>query len=449
MKIQVRQSLYSSIAFGVVFIIISAFIYMLFYENIKKETYKNLRKTAHVVALFYLEEDELNVREFAKVQNQFEEIVSGVSYQVYDDSGKLVHGHKRKLIAPDILERIEKEEKLDFATETEYCHGIFYKDNQGDFVIVTKETKSLLNSQLVILLWILVSALVIGLLAVILLSRWLARIAYRPFRDVIDQVKNISPDKSGMQIESPHTGDELQELTDTFNHLLKQISDTFVIQKNFVNYVSHEFKTPLAAMLGNLEVFSLKERSPEEYLKLSETLIGQVHQLEEILNTLIIISDLKKDTDLDRLIRIDDLIWKIIDRISYSYIGSKINVIVDVLPENESLLLVKEYQTQLFMALFNIIENAVKYSQGESVELKLFDNQGGLVLSIQDRGIGIPEEELGNISKPFYRANNTGSVQGSGIGLSIALRILEKNNIKYNIKSEKGKGTLVIISFES
>lgn len=448
MKIQVRQSLYSSIAFGVVFIIISALIYMLFYENIKKETYKNLRKTAHVVALFYLEEDELNVREFAKVQNQFEEIVSGVSYQVYNDSGELVYGHNRKLIVPTILKIVEKEEQLDFTTETEYCHGIFYKDNQGDFIIVTKETKSLLNSQLVILLWILVSALVIGLLAVILLSRWLARIAYRPFRDVIEQVKNISPDKSGMQIESPHTSDELQELTDTFNHLLKQISDAFVIQKNFVNYVSHEFKTPLAAMLGNLEVFSLKERSPEEYSRLSETLIVQVHQLEEILNTLIIISDLKKDTDLDRLIRIDDLIWKIIERISYSYAGSKINVMVEVLPENENLLVVKEDQNHLLMALFNIIENAVKYSQGESVELKLFDNQGGLVLSIQDRGIGIPEEELGNISKPFYRANNTGSVKGNGIGLSIALRILEKNNIKYNIKSEKGKGTLVIISFE-
>ena len=265
MKIQERQSLYSSIAFGVVFIIISVLIYMLYYENIKKETYKNLRKTAYIVALFHLEEDELNVREFEKVQKQFEEMVSGVSYQVYHKSGKLAYGNKRKHVDPEILKVIEREKKLDFTTETEYCHGIFYEDNQGDFVIITKETKSLLNSQLIILLWILISALLVGLIAVIFLSKWLARIAYKPFSNVIEQVKNISPDKSGMQIESPHTDDELQELTDTFNHLLRQISETFVIQKNFVNYVSHEFKTPLAAMLGNLEVFSLKERSPDEY----------------------------------------------------------------------------------------------------------------------------------------------------------------------------------------
>lgn len=447
MKIQERQSLYSSIAFGVVFIIMSVLIYMLYYENIKKETYKNLRKTAHIVALFHLEEDELNVREFEKVQKQFEEIVSGVSYQVYDKSGKLVYGHKRKIIIPDILKKIEKEKRLDFSTDTEYCHGIFYEDNQGDFVIITKEAKSLLNKQLFILLWILISALIIGLITVILLSKWLARIAYKPFSNVIEQVKGISPDKSGMQIESPHTDDELQELTDTFNHLLRQISETFVIQKNFVNYVSHEFKTPLAAMLGNLEVFSMKERSANEYSALAKTLIAQIHQLEEILNTLIIISDLRKNTDISSTIRIDDLIWKIIERISHSHAGSKINIRVEILPEDENLLAVKEDRTQLLMALFNIIENAVKYSQGEAVDINLYNNRGCLNISIQDRGIGIPEDELENISKPFYRANNTSRVQGSGIGLSIALRILEKNDIKYNIQSESQKGTRITISF--
>lgn len=447
MKIQERQSLYSSIAFGVVFIIISVLIYMLYYENIKKETYKNLRKTAYIVALFHLEEDELNVREFEKVQKQFEEMVSGVSYQVYHKSGKLAYGNKRKHVDPEILKVIEKEKKLDFTTETEYCHGIFYEDNQGDFVIITKETKSLLNGQLIILLWILISALVVGLIAVIFLSKWLARIAYKPFSNVIEQVKNISPDKSGMQIESPHTDDELQELTDTFNHLLRQISETFVIQKNFVNYVSHEFKTPLAAMLGNLEVFSLKERSPDEYSALAGTLIVQIHQLEEILNTLIIISDLRKSSDINSTIRIDDLIWKIIERISYSHAGSKINVRVEVLPENENLLVVKEDRTQLLMALFNIIENGVKYSQGETVDITLYNNGDCLHISIKDRGIGIPREELENISKPFYRANNTGWMQGCGIGLSIALRILEKCSIKYNIESEDKKGTCVTISF--
>lgn len=447
MKIQERQSLYSSIAFGVVFIIISALIYMLYYENIKKETYKNLRKTAYIVALFHLEEDELNVREFEKVQTQFEEIVSGVSYQVYEKSGKLAYGHKRKYVDPAILKIIEREKKLDFATDTEYCHGIFYEDNQGDFIIITTEAQSQLNSQLVILLWILISALIVGLIAVIFLSKWLARIAYKPFCNVIEQVKNISPDNSGMQIESPHTDDELQELTDTFNHLLRQISETFVIQKNFVNYVSHEFKTPLAAMLGNLEVFSLRERSANEYSALAETLIIQIHQLEEILNTLIIISDLRKSADMSSSVRIDDLIWKIIERISYSHTGSKINVRVEILPEDENLLVVKEDRTQLLMALFNIIENGVKYSQGETVDIILYNNRGCLNISIQDRGIGIPEEELKNISKPFYRANNTSRVQGSGIGLSIALRILEKSKIKYNIQSEKQRGTRVTISF--
>lgn len=445
MKIQVRQSLYSSIAFGVVFIILSCLIYLLYSQNLRKALYKNLEKTAYITALFYLEEDELNTKEFEKVKKQFEEIVSGTVYQVYDTEGHVIWGNMDEKLPGATLKKIQKEKKLSFSSEANFCMGIFYEDNQGDFIIISKEQRNLLNEQLVSLLWILFSALVIGLIAVVLLSRWLAHIAYKPFTYVIEQVKNIPPNNPVNQIRSPNTQDELQELTDTFNHLLEQISETFVIQKNFVNYVSHEFKTPLASILGNLEVFSLKDRSPKEYEALSLKLISQIHQLEGILNTLIVVSDLRENAELSNQFRIDELIWEIIERVSFNYKNSKINVQIDVLPEDESLLIVNQDRTQLLMALFNIIENAVKYSGGEEIVIKLTKQQNKLGLSVEDKGMGIPAEELESISKPFYRAGNASPLKGTGIGLSIALRILEKNKIEYKIQSEEKRGTIVFI----
>jgi signal transduction histidine kinase len=448
MKIQVRQSLYSSIAFGVIFIIISSFIYIFYSENAQNSIYKNLEKTAYIAAFFHLEEDELNAKEFEKVREQFDEIVSGTAYQVYDTQDSIVWGNRDEEIPLPVLSKIHKEKHLHFSTEANFCYGIFYEDNQGDFIIIAKEPKDTLNEQLISLLWALLSALIFGLVAVVLLSRWLAHIAYKPFSDVIKQVRNIPANNPTKQIASPNTKDELQELTDTFNRLLEQISETFIIQKNFVSYVSHEFKTPLASMLGNLEVFSLKDRSPEEYEELSQKLISQVRQLEGILNTLIIVSDLRKDTSLDNQFRIDELIWEIIEKVSFNYANNKVDVQIDILPEDENLLVVYKDRTQLLMALFNIIENAVKYSRGEPITIKLYKSADSLCLFVKDKGIGISPEDIKYISKPFYRAGNANPIQGSGIGLSIALRILEKNDIEYEIQSQEGIGTTIALSFQ-
>lgn len=446
MKIQTRQSIYSSVAFGVVFIIVSFLVYVLYADKAKSVVYKNLEKTANLVALFHLEEDELNSKEFEKIKTQFEEIVSETSYQLYNESDNIIFGNKNEKIAPPVLQKIREQQSYNFLTATNFCHGIFYEDNQGDFIIITKESKTYLDEQLISLLGILALALIVGLIAVVLLSRWLSRVAYKPISNIIKQVNNFTPTTPGTLIESPNTKDELQELTNTFNRLLERISESFVIQKNFVSYVSHEFRTPLTSMQGNLEVFSLKDRNPKEYEELSQKLVLQIRQLEEILNTLMVVSDLRKNIDLNNQFRIDELIWEIVEKISVHYVNPKIDVIIDILSEDENILTITKDRTQLLMALFNIIENAIKYSK-KTVDIRIYKESAYLYLSIRDQGIGIPIEKLANISKPFFRGDNTNRIQGRGIGLSIALRILDKNNIKYEVQSKEGEGTTVIIIF--
>lgn len=445
MKVQTRLSLFCSVVFGVIFAVLSLLIYVLYYNNVEKSIYDGLQKTVQITALFYLEEDELSSKDFAKIRKQFEEVVSDSFYQIYNEDNIISYGAKPADISPNILDRIRKEKQLSFSTDEFLCNGIFYEDNQGDFVVVTKKKKEELNEQVNELLWVLLAAFIIGLLAIIGLSRWVSHVAYRPFRMVINQVNNISTKNLDVQIESPQTKDELQDLTDTFNVLLGKLSETFVIQKNFVNYVSHEFKTPLASILGNLEVFLIKDRTSEEYKQLSEKLIQQIYQLEEILNTLIVISDLGEDSDIGAQIRIDDIIWDIINKISDRYPESKLRVNIEILPEDEKLLSINKDKTQLLMAMFNLIENAVKYSAGKTVDIQLSKKEDDLCISITDKGIGIPADQLADISKPFYRADNTNKIQGSGIGLSIALRILEKNKIKYEIVSEENKGTTIVL----
>lgn len=448
MKVKTRLSLYCSLIFGIIFAIISLSIYELYYRNAEKSIYTNLEKTAYISGWFYLEEDELSDKEFEKIRKQFEEVVTGSYYQVYDVDNKIAYGVEPSNIPVSILDKIRKERHLSFTVNNYLCYGIFYEDNQGDFVIIAKEKKNVLDEQVNLLLSILIPAFFVGLLAIVILSRWVSRMAYRPFSEVIEQVKNISTNNLDVQIKSPETKDELQDLIDTFNDLLSKISETFIVQKNFVKYVSHEFKTPLASILGNLDLFSMKDRSPEEYRQLSDKLIRQTMQLEEILNTLITISDLNKNEKEIAETHMNELIREIVNKIKDIYPNSKIVFNIDISDVNKQLMYVMKDRTQLLIALFNLIENAVKYSQKQDVAIHLHKCDSRLCLSIADKGIGIPTEHLTNISRPFYRADNTNNIQGSGIGLSLALRILDKNKIDYKIESEVNVGTTITLIFD-
>lgn len=447
MKVKTRLSIYCSLIFGVVFAIISVLIYSLYKGNAEKAISDNLEKTAYISALFYLEEDELSAKEFEVIRKQFEEIVSDSAYQVYDSQNNIAYGIESLVIPTSFLEKIRNGRRLFFTVEDTLCFGIFYEDNQGDFVVIAKENKAVLDQQINTLLWILIPLFLLGLVAIVLLSRWVSHIAYRPFSETIKEVKNISTNNLNVQIKSPETKDELQDLIDTFNNLLSKISETMIIQKNFVRYVSHEFKTPLASLIGNLELFSIKDRSPEEYRQLSEKLIQQIFQVEDILNTLIIVSDLKDDEAGVTETRIDELIWEIINKMKSLHPSSKILVNIDLSPEDESLMMINVERTQLLISLLNLIENAVKYSQKKNVEIHLYKQDHALCLSITDKGIGIPSEQLSDIKKPFFRADNTNNIKGSGIGLSLALRILDKNNIRYEIDSKVNIGTTVRLHF--
>lgn len=450
MKIQTRLTLLHSTLFASLFIGLGLIIFLLYSQFVKQTIYKQLEQSSFITALFYLEEDELNKDDFDKVRKQFHEYVTNSYYQVYNVQDEVRYGDTHDSIHPSILNQVRESKKLRFDTDDFYCYGIFYEDNEGDFVVIAKENKKILYSQLHLLALLLLIGFLTGTFLIVLLSRWGAHIAYRPIRKVIQQVQDLSlSQEKDIQIQSPHTYDELEELINTFNSLLSRISESLIIQKNFAKYVTHEFKTPLASIIGNLEVFSLKERTPKEYQEIAYKLIDEVNSLNDILNTLLIISDLKEERqNNEQEYRVDELLWSILAKIKATHPSAKITIDLSIPPEKENLLYIQTDKTQLLMALVNLIENAIKYSPADkAISLHLYEQEEKLCLSITDQGIGIPQNQIEQISKPFFRADNSNQKQGSGIGLSIALRILDKNEINYQIHSSMNQGTTVTLRF--
>jgi len=97
--------------------------------------------------------------------------------------------------------------------------------------------------------------------------------------------------------------------------------------------------------------------------------------------------------------------------------------------------------------LTNIISNAFKYSSGsDNPELIISELPGKVEIRVVDKGIGIPEDELEKVFNSFYRATNTISYMGSGLGLVVAKQFMELHNGTIALESELGKGTTVILS---
>jgi len=447
MKLRNRLTLISSATFGFVFIIASVLIYISFYNSSEKVVFKELQKTCLLSAIYYLEKDELPNYEHSAIKGQFEENIQNDIVRVYDEYNRIAFGNQEtdRNINAKNLEFIRKNKKLSFKSNNHFYYGIFYNDNQGDFVVFVKTTSEVFNSQTNRLLVIMIIVLFAGLFLIFLLSRLLSNIAYQPITKVIDQVNSMELNNLDKPISSSNTNDEVQDLITTFNNLLSRLSDTFAIQKNFINYVSHEFKTPLASISGNLEVFAQKERTPEEYQKVTSEALENVYHIEEILNNLMMLSGLKTIKSDNETFRIDETVFNINDKIFEVYNNQEIKIDLEVM--DEKLLSVKGSEMQIQLALYNLIENAVKYSNQNPIRISLSESNNQLQITIQDFGKGIQQDDLNLVQQTFYRGKNVGDIKGSGIGLSLATIIFKQNNIQFSITSEENLGTQITLLF--
>lgn len=450
MTIRNRLTLVLSLTFGIVFTIAAVLVYYAFYTASERIIFSELRKTGLLSAMFYLEEDELSAREHNRIRSQFDESILNTDVKVYDTENLLTFGNGQwdGHVTPAVLDRIRDNGQLSFKADDHYYYGIFYPDNQGDFVVVTATSNDFFASQSNQLLLMMVVALIFGLLVIFMLSFWLSRKAYQPITDVIHQINGLDADTLDQSLTLPETRDELYELIRTFNGLLQRLSETFVIQKNFINYVSHEFKTPMAAIAGNLEVFAQKDRTPEEYRGVADKVVGHVGHMEQLLDNLMLLAGLRRAHLGTAAYRADELLWTVLDGIYREWPEARhlINLTLDV--DDARMLSVRGSSGQMEIVLFNLIENAVKYADGKPIGITLSRSPAGaLALTIRDHGKGIPSEELPSVHQPFFRGSNVGDTRGSGIGLSLAVLLCKQQGVSFSIQSDIGQGTQINLAW--
>lgn len=445
MKLKDRLSIYSVLIFSVIILTVSAIIYFSFYSTMEKKEIKALDSKSLLAAIFYLEQDEQSLSEHENIKSQLLKTISRKNIAIYNINNDKVNGKMQQdaNITNSFLQTVREDKEANFHTDAYFYQGIFYADNQGDFVVVVRESKADFNDQMNSLLKILSIVSVVGLLIIYVFSQYLGYIAYQPITHFIAQIKN----RNGINFNEPivleHSYTEIKELSTTYNRFINQISDTFSIQKNFINYVSHELRTPITALMGTLEVTKQKDRTAEEYQEVLLQLNQYTSDLQETIDQMMMLSGAKTNFELSP-IRIDEVIWELVEN-QIVYHQADIKIDLDV--ENDQLLTVNGNNQLLNLAIGNLISNAIKYSDNQQIQIQFSTFNQRLVLQIIDTGIGIDADELPQIRQNFYRGKNTSAYQGKGIGLSMADIIFKIHHIELEILANQPKGTIMRLTF--
>ncbi|PWN64783.1 HAMP domain-containing sensor histidine kinase [Chryseobacterium oncorhynchi] len=451
MTLRNRFTLISSLSFGIVSIITSAVIFFAYYDSTKIFYFEKLRNTALISAIYYLEKDELPKNRHAQIKQEYNHLIQNNRVAVYNQNNQVTFGHNLndKNIKPIHLQAARNNKGTQFMAGNEFYYGIFYPDNQGDFVVFVKSPNDSFQSQIWRLAIIMISVLIIGLLAIYFLSRYLSKVVYKPISNVVERINKVDYNNISTAITSTNTNDEIEDLIKSYNKLLGRISENVLLQQNFINYVSHEFKTPLAAISGNLEVFAQKDRTPEEYKKVAKESLENVFEIENILNNLLLMSGMTKLEASHKQVRVDELIWKIYEKLEPKAKEKQSTLKIELKVTKPTLLEFPGNETLLYLALYNIVENAIKYSQDHPVIITLSEKENQLNIEVRDRGKGIHSDDLLKITETFYRGQNVENVKGSGIGLSLSKSIFDHHHILMEIDSTVNIGTSVLLVFPS
>ena len=301
------------------------------------------------------------------------------------------------------------------------------------------------RQRLLPLIWILIpSALILAAVFGFLLSTR----ALKPVFRIIESAKAIKPDELSARVPVPEET-ELRELGLTLNDLLKRLESAFESQERFIADASHQLKTPLAILRGELDVFRKTERSAEETRELLTSISQETNQLSKMVDDLLLLARFDSGTWKPNFskIRIDEALLETFAQLER--LAKDQNVVLSLELDTEAS--GEDFEVtgdaDLLKALFfNLIENAIKYSPkpGGHAHVELVsDRDRGVSVTVQDNGPGVPPEDLDRIFDRFYRGSRKQHlVSGVGLGLSIANRIAILHGASLKVETPAIGGTL-------
>jgi len=239
------------------------------------------------------------------------------------------------------------------------------------------------------------------------------------------------------------SNDEIGQLTKNFNKMTRELKSIEYLRKDFINSVSHEFKTPIASIQGFAKLLQKENLSEEEKQEYTNIIVEETSRLSNLSSNILKLSKLENQEMIDRkaIFSLDEQIRRSILLLEHEW--SKKNIDFDIELDSVKFSGDEELLQQVWI---NLLSNAIKFSnENSSITVRLHVSASFVKVKITDTGIGMSEEIQPRIFEKFYQGHKSHSYDGNGLGLPLVKRILDLCDGKVHVESSLGKGSTFIV----
>lgn len=270
---------------------------------------------------------------------------------------------------------------------------------------------------------------------------WIARRSLEPLKMFASRIEKITHKTLAERIDIKSQPQEIKGLAGSFNEMLDRLQNAFESEKRLIADSSHELKTPISVIKARCDILLQKDRTKDEYIRslniIKNTSDSMQHLIDDMLSIARLDSGILSSSDF-KIISLNDCLTQSIRLAEVLAEKKKIKIHASFTEETAVL----GDMNTLTEAFMNIIENAIKYNRpGGYVNISISKNSGKAVTTIEDTGMGIEDGDIEKIFDRFYRAGTLRSMEGAGLGLSIAKAIIEAHSGEITVKSTVNKGS--------
>lgn len=270
----------------------------------------------------------------------------------------------------------------------------------------------------------------------------LVRRALRPVEEIAHTAEQITQHNLSERVPVAHTGDELQQLSISLNHMIGRLEDAVQNSKRFVADASHELRTPLAVLRGELENLGQDTRLDDSARDTIGSMLEEVERLTKIVEGLVALSRLDAGEAKVEWVPFDlaELATTTADQMSLLAEDKGISVECN----SKESVFVEGDRARLKQVVVNLLDNAIKYTTGGGkILLSVARQNGHAILDVTDTGIGIPAESVPHVFERFFRVDKARSRNegGAGLGLSIVKSICSAHSAEVQVESAVGRGS--------
>lgn len=410
-----------------------------------------LRNKARSTANLFFEKKGVDANRILEIENQRPAFLQNEKIIIINFKNDVVYNSDENsdiIIRNDVLERVRLGYNITYRQGLYHVTGSLYFTDYNRFVIIAAAIDNEGNLHLEKLKKILAIVCLLTLLLFYAAGRFFAGKALKPISEVVSKVEDISIHSLNLRLNEGNGTDEIGRLAKTFNSMLGRLETSFGVQKTFIANASHEMRTPLTSINGQLEVLMMKERPVIEYQAALNSVLEDIKSLIYLLNRLLLIARTSAENidNYKKQIRLDEVLWQAREELLKFKSDYHIGISIDESFTDYDQFVVVGDEYLLKVAISNIIDNACKYSPDKTCRINIRYKEKRIEVVFTDKGIGINETELQKVFEPFFRGTNTTSIQGSGIGLPLVNQIIKNHNGIISIRSKPETGTDVTIS---